>query len=306
MVKEPLEIPKDESEYLARKGRKSKKGVAFQWGANDSEQEKVRHLQEALKSLDYRLPKYGVDGLFGPETTRAVRAFQRKHKDPLETSSQPLLADGIVGPKTAVALNGALARDGLWFKEYRYEWSSKEGNCLSVFTSGKKTKLIIKKNQENKVYIGGDKMTEDRTGLVKAIKLAPLGTDAYGWGWPGDFLDTEVIVEMDVESWSSADSDAPNEEVAKEVYGLKLRNDSKGQVYGAMLDLLILAYKTQQVAVLQIIRKKGRHHHEIASVELRQNLQNRDTKKGKIEDHRGSPAEPPPATPAPPVPPRRS
>lgn len=37
------------------------------------------------------LPKYGVDGIFGPETENAVRMYQSKHK---------LKVDGIVGPQT--------------------------------------------------------------------------------------------------------------------------------------------------------------------------------------------------------------
>jgi peptidoglycan hydrolase-like protein with peptidoglycan-binding domain len=62
----------------------------------------LRTQGEAVKSLQYlllahgeTLPVSGVDGLFGPETERAVRAFQR---------AQGLTVDGIVGPQTWQAL----------------------------------------------------------------------------------------------------------------------------------------------------------------------------------------------------------
>ena len=38
----------------------------------------VMHLQSALKALGIGLPKYGVDGIFGPETQAAVTRAQQK------------------------------------------------------------------------------------------------------------------------------------------------------------------------------------------------------------------------------------
>lgn len=35
----------------------------------------VENIQIALKFLGYELPKYGVDGYFGPETAAAIRKF---------------------------------------------------------------------------------------------------------------------------------------------------------------------------------------------------------------------------------------
>jgi len=40
---------------------------------------KVREMQEYLISLNYVLPRFGVDGKFGPETLKAVNAFQADH-----------------------------------------------------------------------------------------------------------------------------------------------------------------------------------------------------------------------------------
>lgn len=58
----------------------------------------VRTLQRALKQLGFSVGK--IDGVFGPTTQAAVIAFQKQ---------QNLNPDGVVGPKTAAALNSALA-----------------------------------------------------------------------------------------------------------------------------------------------------------------------------------------------------
>jgi hypothetical protein len=61
----------------------------------------VRTLQRALHRLG--LPVGTLDGVLGPKTVAAVIAFQRAHG---------LTADGVVGAKTARALNKALAQSG--------------------------------------------------------------------------------------------------------------------------------------------------------------------------------------------------
>lgn len=61
----------------------------------------VERVQQALIDLGFELPKYGVDGRYGPETKAAVEAFQRSAgftgKD----------VDGKIGPKTMDALDAA-------------------------------------------------------------------------------------------------------------------------------------------------------------------------------------------------------
>lgn len=63
----------------------------------------VRFLQEFLKGRDF--PPYDpglIDGDFGPVTEKAVKAFQGNHF--VYDASQPLVVDGIVGPKTWCAM----------------------------------------------------------------------------------------------------------------------------------------------------------------------------------------------------------
>jgi peptidoglycan hydrolase-like protein with peptidoglycan-binding domain len=45
--------------------------------------EKVEMLQIALSFLGFGLPKYGIDGKFGPETLRALNKFQKQYKLPV-------------------------------------------------------------------------------------------------------------------------------------------------------------------------------------------------------------------------------
>lgn len=55
----------------------------------------VRNLQAGLNRVFPAYSRLGVDGIFGPNTQRVVREFQRRSR---------LSADGVVGPKTRAAL----------------------------------------------------------------------------------------------------------------------------------------------------------------------------------------------------------
>lgn len=59
----------------------------------------VKRLQEELKNLGYY--RGSIDGIFGPETEAAVKKFQKEKK---------LKEDGIVGSRTAKAINDAVAK----------------------------------------------------------------------------------------------------------------------------------------------------------------------------------------------------
>jgi hypothetical protein len=60
----------------------------------------ILDLQNALIALGYTFPKFGADGVRGPETAAAVRKFQQDNQ---------LAVDGIPGPQTIAKLNTILA-----------------------------------------------------------------------------------------------------------------------------------------------------------------------------------------------------
>lgn len=60
--------------------------------------EDVKKLQTALDELGYDLGTFGVDGIIGPVTEKAIRAFQE---------AEGLVVDGIAGPETIAALEKA-------------------------------------------------------------------------------------------------------------------------------------------------------------------------------------------------------
>lgn len=64
-------------------------------GMNGKADAQVHNLQTRLQALGFSVGKAGKDGKFGPETAKAVLAFQKAHG---------LKEDGKVGPKTTAAL----------------------------------------------------------------------------------------------------------------------------------------------------------------------------------------------------------
>ena len=77
------------------------------------EQDIIKPIQKMLKALDYNIGRTDVDGRFGDNTERAVKEFQIGHKG---FDGRPLTDDGMVGPRTADAMNRAVV--GMWFPKY--------------------------------------------------------------------------------------------------------------------------------------------------------------------------------------------
>jgi hypothetical protein len=171
---EPLVVPKDESKYLAKPGRRSHHGVAFQYKGDE-----VKRLQEALLAMHYKLPNFGADGKFGNETDAAVRNFQRTHKDLFVTrdgKSPPLRVDGVVGPKTALALDCALARAGIWFDEFTYEWADEDGEHKIHCASGPVARVNPKGKAKVAIHV-----RRRQAGIVYNVPLIPQPTKVSCW-----------------------------------------------------------------------------------------------------------------------------
>jgi len=68
----------------------------------------VADIQKALLALGYKLPKHGVDGVRGPETSSAVKQFQKDNG---------LTVDGDPGTETVAALNKLIVSKGITFEK---------------------------------------------------------------------------------------------------------------------------------------------------------------------------------------------
>lgn len=81
----------------------------------------VADIQKVLIALGYQLPKHGVDGVRGPETTNAIRQFQIDNE---------LHADGDPGPETVTALNNLIQKKKIKFTKST-DADVKQGNATA-------------------------------------------------------------------------------------------------------------------------------------------------------------------------------
>jgi hypothetical protein len=68
----------------------------------------VADIQKVLLALGYKLPKHGVDGVRGPETSSAIKQFQKDNG---------LTQDGDPGEETVGALNKLMVSKGITFEK---------------------------------------------------------------------------------------------------------------------------------------------------------------------------------------------
>lgn len=65
----------------------TKKSIAVELSKNYTYSKVVENIQIALVFLGYKLPRYGTDGYFGPETANAIKDFNNDTVKPKTTDN---------------------------------------------------------------------------------------------------------------------------------------------------------------------------------------------------------------------------
>lgn len=133
-----------------------KKPVSQQQRGSMSYQKDVETIQIGLELLGYDLPKYGIDGLFGPETAAAVNKFKNDNKV-LSESIEFVSGTKLIGRPGQGTHN---ASD--WQSRNAWDVAAPAGSSVKSLTSGTVTKVFssgpgIKKSGVKKIY--GDQVT---------------------------------------------------------------------------------------------------------------------------------------------------
>ena len=129
---------------------------------------RVSDLQARLNALGANLK---TDGIFGPKTLAAVRAFQRTHKD---AQGRPLKVDGLVGPLTTAALR---TRHTAPAKTAKTTTKPAKPPAPAAKTAGAKTAARV----------AGAVTNPRGTEKLHAYWVRGEGAAKIRWGSPGDF-----------------------------------------------------------------------------------------------------------------------
>jgi hypothetical protein len=137
----------------------------------------VADIQKVLLALGYKLPKHGVDGVRGPETSSAIEQFQRDNG---------LEQDGDPGPETVGALNKLVASKNITFAKSTQ--ADVKGKFASA-TAPQEVGDIMNDNDERvgqarssaEKYLGREMSDEEWTALVKVTAAEEADTKAMAW-----------------------------------------------------------------------------------------------------------------------------
>lgn len=137
----------------------------------------VADIQKVLLALGYKLPKHGVDGVRGPETSAVVKQFQ---------SDNRLEVDGDPGPETVAALNKLVAEKGIKFAKSTQ--ADVKGKFLSAgdaqdvgdIMNDNDPAVLDGRNSAEK-YLGRQMSDEEWTALVKVTAAEEADTRAMAW-----------------------------------------------------------------------------------------------------------------------------
>lgn len=137
----------------------------------------VADIQKVLLALGYKLPKHGVDGVRGPETSGAVRQFQ---------SDNGLEVDGDPGTETVGALNKLIVKKGIKFTKStqadvkgKFASATDPQDVGDIMNDNDPAVLEGRKSAEN--YLGRKMSDEEWTALMKVTAAEEADTRAMAW-----------------------------------------------------------------------------------------------------------------------------
>jgi peptidoglycan hydrolase-like protein with peptidoglycan-binding domain len=145
-------------------------------------QKDVELVQMALQFLGHSLPKWGIDGKYGPETKRAVQKFQER---------MGLTKDGIVNDTVLKYLTAKLVFDGFEDKDLQNIQKNKEFSLTNISDQNFYQKLLQQLNapltDENLKFLYAWRQAEGKGGLNN-----PFNTT---WKLPGSTSMNKVGVQ---------------------------------------------------------------------------------------------------------------
>ena len=152
----------EESESKPKKKKKKKSRVSSLLKLKDKSKESVEKLQRALVRAGFRLPRYGIDGEFGRETSGAVKRFKRKAKKDGKYSGE---VDGSVDDNVLALLESYPANPS----EDSGASGKKDSSSFTLFVG----------DSQMSGHLGSELLSSSSSGKTK--KLSRGSTTAADW-----------------------------------------------------------------------------------------------------------------------------
>lgn len=117
----------------------------------------VENVQAALNFLGYDLPRYGVDGKFGPETGDAVARFKKDHPFAVKLGRSIFEKTTTVGGQFKVDLENGPSNHGgralgNWQSDNAWDLFAPAGTTVNSYTIGRVKKIRDTNKRSGKVY----------------------------------------------------------------------------------------------------------------------------------------------------------
>ena len=117
----------------------------------------IENVQAALNFLGYDLPRYGVDGKFGPETGDAVARFKKDHPFAVKLGRSIFEKTTVVGGQFKVDLENGPSKHGgralsNWQSDNAWDLFAPAGTTVNSYTAGRVKKIRDTNKRSGKVY----------------------------------------------------------------------------------------------------------------------------------------------------------